>query len=248
MKDKIIKKRYDQIDVLRGIFFIPMFIFHLFSFYDLTSNFTTRLSYNKILTYLGYVRNLYIILAGYSLHLSWKSYQETQINLNKKPTIFGFIKYRFIRSGNIAFNALIITIISHILYPSYGIKFGILHFIAFGTLLLSPIATFENINITIFFSIIWLYITSYNLIPIVNPIIDTITGNFIHYSAADYFPLNRNLILLIFGLFLGQTIHPKLKPHNINNIYKFMGQNSLELYTIHFIIIMILYWCLHKYN
>ena len=55
-------------------------------------------------------------------------------------------------------------------------------------------------------------------------------------SAADYFPLNTNLILLLIGLFLGQTIHPKLKSMNSNNIFKFIGQNSLEMYTSHFII------------
>ena len=63
MQDKIIQKRYDQIDILRGLFFIPMFIFHLFSFYELVNKFSTNLTSNKILTYFGYVRNLYIILA-----------------------------------------------------------------------------------------------------------------------------------------------------------------------------------------
>jgi uncharacterized membrane protein len=248
MQDKIIKKRYDQIDILRGLFFIPMFIFHLFSVYDLTKNFTTKLTSNNILKFFGYVRNLYIILAGYSLYLSWESYQEN-IKINKQEsTIFGFIKYRLARSTTIAFHALLITILSHLLFPSYGIKFGILHFIALGTLIISPVATFNNSNITFLFSVIWLYITNNNLIPMSNPVVNTITGKFFHYSAADYFPLNKNLILLIIGLFLGQTIHPKLKSMTSNNIFKFIGQNSLELYTSHFIIIMIIYWTLNKLN
>jgi len=248
MQDKIIQKRYDQIDILRGLFFIPIFIFHLFSFYDLTNNFNTNLTSNNILTYLGYVRNLYIILAGYSLYLSWKSYQENIKNNNQKSNIYEFIKYRLARSSTIALHALLITILSHLLFPSYGIKFGILHFIALGTLLISPLATFNNPIITFILSVIWLYITSNNLLPMSNPVVNTITGKFIHYSTADYFPLNRNLILLLIGLFLGQTIHPKLKPMISNNIFKFIGQNSLELYTSHFIIIMVLYWTLNKIN
>jgi hypothetical protein len=39
--------RLDQIDILRGIFFIPMFIYHIFSFYDLYNN--TTLSDNPII-------------------------------------------------------------------------------------------------------------------------------------------------------------------------------------------------------
>jgi uncharacterized membrane protein len=244
MKENIIKKRYDQIDILRGLFFIPMFIFHLFSFYDLTNNFTTNLSQNKILEFLGNVRNLYICLAGYSVYLSWISYKES----NQNPNIFGFIKYRFTRSGTIALHALVITIVSHYLYPAFGIKFGILHFIALGTLLLAPIAAFDTPAITFMFGAVWLYITWNKLIPRVNPVLDTITGSFIHYSAADYFPLNKKFILLIVGLFLGQTINPILKPMEINNVLADMGKKSLELYTGHFLIIMIVYYLVKKYK
>ena len=242
MQDKIIKKRYSQIDILRGLFFIPMFIFHLFSFYDLTNNFNTSLSSNNFLSFIGNVRNLYILLAGYSIYLSYKSYKES----NKKSSASGFIKYRFLRSGTIAMHALLITILSHYLYPNYGIKFGILHFIAVGTLVLAPIAALDNSTITFIVGAIWLYITSNNLIPSSNEIVNTITGKFIHYNMADYFPLNTKLILLICGLFLAQVIHPKLKPtkNDKTSILEEMGKNSLELYTSHFVIIMIAYYIL----
>ena len=65
--------RFEQIDILRGSLFIPMFIFHLFSFYDLTNNFRTDYSSSPYIKYFGYVRTIYIILAGYSLYLSYKS-------------------------------------------------------------------------------------------------------------------------------------------------------------------------------
>jgi uncharacterized membrane protein len=237
------EKRYDQIDILRGMFFFPMFIFHIFSAYDLIKGFKTNYSDIPAIKILGLVRNLYIILAGYSIHLAWINYKEK----TPKATIWGFIKYKLNRSWSLAKAALLITVISHLLIPEYGIKFGILHFIALGTLLVAPIAAFGSLPITIMFGAIWLYITSNNLIPFSNPIINTITGKFVHWSAADYFPLNRNLILIIGGLGLGQLFTPYLKPSDVDTnetFFKTMGKNSLELYTSHMLIILIVYWTL----
>jgi len=236
------EKRYDQIDILRGWFFIPMFIYHLVSSYDLTHGFRTDYSSNQWIKYLGWVRNLYIILAGYSVHLAWVNYKST----SPKPTIFGFIKYKLSRTWSIVKAALLITIVSHILFPNYGIKFGILHFIALGTLIITPIAGLDSPTITIMFGAIWLYINSNNLIPFSNPIVNTITGKFIHWSAADYFPLNNNLILVIGGLLLGQVLTPWIKPLGSSSVFKTLGKNSLELYTSHILIILIIYHVLAK--
>ena len=89
------EKRYEQIDVLRGIFFIPMFIFHLFSSYDLIHNFKSNYSSNPLIKYLGYVRYLYIILAGYSVHLAWKNYKDKCEEKKEKINILGFLYYKF---------------------------------------------------------------------------------------------------------------------------------------------------------
>jgi uncharacterized membrane protein len=240
------EKRYDQIDIIRGVFFTPMLIFHIFSFYDIIHNFKTNYSSNPYIQYLGYVRNLYIILAGYSVHLAWMNYKSKCEELKEKATIYGFLKYKLTRTKTLIISALLITIVSHLLIPEYGIKFGILHFIALGTLLISPIATFNSPFITLIVGLIWLYITTNNLIPYTNPIINTITGKFIHWSAADYFPLNKNLILVIGGLLAGQLITPIIKPISSNSMFKIIGQNSLDLYTSHFIIFLIVYWILAK--
>jgi uncharacterized membrane protein len=236
------EKRYDQIDILRGWFFIPMFIYHLISAYDLTHRFKTDYSSNQWIKYLGWVRNLYIILAGYSVHLAWVNYKTN----STKPTILGFIKYKLSRTWSILKAAFLITVVSHILFPDYGIKFGILHFIALSTLIITPIAALDSPSITVMFGAIWLYINSNNLIPFSNPIVNTITGKFIHWSAADYFPLNKNLILVIGGLLLGQILTPWIKPLGSSSIFKTLGKNSLELYTSHMIIILIVYHILAK--
>jgi len=240
-------KRYDQIDILRGLFFFPMFIYHIFSTYDLIKGFKTNYSDTPIIKFLGLVRNLYIILAGYSVHLAWINYKEK----TSKPTVWGFIKYKLVRSWAVAKSALLITVISHLLVPGFGIKFGILHFIALGTLIVAPIGALESLPVTLTFGAIWMYITSNNLIPFSNPFINTITGKFVHWSAADYFPLNRNLILIIGGLALGQLVTPYLTDKSSEedeSILVAMGKNSLELYTSHMLILMVVYWTLSKKN
>lgn len=234
--------RFEQFDILRGLFFIPMFIFHLFSFYDLNKQ--TDLTDNSIIHSLGLVRNLYIILAGFSVYLSYKAY------LNKETTnksIKDFYNMRLKRSMIIGVHALIITIISHYLHPQYGIKFGILHFIALSTLLITPLVHLNNVFITLFA----FYISTIWSFPKINPFLDTITGASVHFSMADWFPIKKNMKLILLGLLLAQIFMKyikvyKAKDNRIEQELKWMGENSLELYTSHIVIIMIVYWLLHN--
>ena len=86
--------RFEQFDILRGSLFIPMFIFHLFSFYDLTNHFGTNYTSIPIIKYLGHVRTIYIILAGYSVYLSYKSTKNKEnfvIHEKKSEFVFKII-------------------------------------------------------------------------------------------------------------------------------------------------------------
>ena len=70
---------------------------------------------------------------------------------------------------------------------------------------------------------------------------------------ADWFPIQKNMKLIIFGLLLAQIFIKYINPYKtkytgIEQNLKWMGENSLELYTSHFVIIMIIYWSLHNYN
>lgn len=236
--------RFEQFDILRGLFFIPMFIFHLFSVFDLTKK--TNLTDIPFIHSLGLVRNLYIILAGFSVYLSYKAYSNKD---STKKSIKDFYYMRFKRSLIIGLHALIITIVSHYLYPQYGIKFGILHFIALSTLLITPLVHLNNVFITLFA----LYISTIWNFPKINPFLDTISGASVHFSMADWFPIQKNMKLIILGLLLAQLFMKYIKVYQakdniVEQELKWMGENSLELYTSHIIIIMIVYWSLHNYK
>jgi len=241
--------RYSSIDILRGLSFFPMFIFHFFSGYDLVHS--TNLSKNKLIFFFGLVRNLYLILAGVSLAISAKKLNKDDNSLIKidKDELKNYFINRFKRSGQILLHGLILTVITHILFPDQGIKFGILHFIAFSTLLLSPIAISQTLTIIV------LFISIFVKFPIINSFFDTITGAEIHYSTIDWFPLNKNLPLMLIGILIGHVAfnnNNKNKNNNKNNTDKetmleWIGKNSLYLYTSHMVIILIVYYYLAKH-
>lgn len=224
--------RYLIIDKLRGVSFIFMFIFHLYSLYDYSTLFMTNKSGSFTLQFFGLVRNIFIILAGISMSLSYKNSK-----LNKK----NFYISRLNRSTEIMANAVIISVLTHILTPDLGVKFGILHFLALGTLITSPLVQSELLTIiALFVSIIFKY-------PKINKYLDTITGAKIHYNTVDWFPLNTNLPLIIFGILLGQTVfnyeyEEKMDKNEKENIFSWIGQNALPLYTLHFVIICFVYF------
>ena len=66
----------------------------------------------------------------------------------------------------------------------------------------------------------------------------------------DWFPLNKWLPVILAGLIVGQNFDlSKLKFNNFlsnNNILTKIGQNSLQLYTSHVVILVIFFYYLKK--
>jgi uncharacterized membrane protein len=225
--------RLTVIDSIRGFSFIPMFIFHLYAMYDLTNGFRTSTTSHPTIHFLGLIRNVFILLAGISLALS--SHYKKGIT---------YYTSRLKRSFQILIHAMVITVISHYLFPGFGIKFGILHFIGVATLLLSPFAS-NNILL-----IVLLLLTIFVNVPRINPTIDTITGASINYNMADWFPLKQNLPIIITGTIIGNVLYTYKNNKNEEkkiSILEWMGKNSLDLYTGHFVLLMIVFYIAKKY-
>jgi len=226
------KERFNIIDNLRGIAFIFMVIQHLFYFYDMSNDYQTNFSKNTLINSSGIIaRTMFIILAGYSVYMAYKKDPENHI------------KKRMKKSTEILLHGLFITFITYLLYPKYFIRFGILHFLALGTLLISVIAS--NKILPIIFLVIGLSLTY----PKINPIVDVITGASIDYQMMDWFPLNTSLPILLGGLIIGQHLDiSKLNFLQDKSILTELGKNSLNLYTIHVTILLVLYKLLQYKN
>jgi uncharacterized membrane protein len=226
--------RYLFIDNLRGIDFIFMVIHHIFYFKDVSNEYMTSYADNIFVSTSGTIaRTLFIFLVGLSLSLDKN---------NKKDKI----KKRLNRSLEIFINALLITFITYMYFPSYFIRFGVLHFISLASLLGSYFVDKKKLT---FISILFFLLIK--PISLNNPIIDTITGGKTYYNMMDYFPLFPWFGLVLMGIFFGQTndlskIENKLskinkKIFNENNILTKIGKNCLKLYTMHIVLLIIIY-------
>lgn len=215
-------------DNLRGIAFLFMIIHHLFYFYDVT--FSTRNADNKYISMVGMIaRCLFIFLAGISLSLTKKN--------SKNP-----IKKRVKRSLEIGMHALIVTALTYMYYPDKIIRFGILHFISLATFLCSFVAPYPKLTVIIF--VLSLFYKPSNQ----NPLFDTIMGaNNFHFNMIDWFPLFPWISLMLSGVMIGQNIDMNIINKinipilNNNNILTTLGQNALELYTGHLVLLLVIY-------
>jgi len=218
-------ERYVLIDNLRGLAFIFMIIHHIFYFYDASNN--TSYANNDFVNTSGTIaRTIFIFLVGCSLVIAYKKNGE---KFNNK---------RLEKSLLILVHALIITFITYIYYPDRYIRFGVLHFIALATFLLSFIVPYPKLYIII------LIVSLLYKPPVINPFIDVISGSRSHFSMMDWFPLNKWLPLVLVGMIsmdnldLSRINIPLL---NNENILTWIGKNCLNLYTIHIVFLILLY-------
>jgi uncharacterized membrane protein len=211
--------RINTIDNLRGIAFILMLIQHIFYFYDVSMNYTTSYSSIDFIALSGSIsRILFILLAGYMI-----GYKETSI------------EKRAYRSGEILLHAMLLTVLTYFLYPNYFIRFGILHFLAIGTLLISFVAPYKILTII-------LLIVLFIKIPTIHPFIDLIIGTETPTNSMDYFPLKTWFPVLLIGLIIGQNVDlNKLGLLDFNNTITDIGKNSLNLYTGHIVLLLVVF-------
>lgn len=221
--------RINTIDNIRGIAFILMVIYHSFYFYDINKK--SSLCSNNIIYTIGYIARItFILLTGYSLVLAYKKED--------------YLRKRLTNSLTIGSHALIISIVTYLLYPDIFVRFGILHFISFATLLVSFImygmhSITSNKHIYPILTIIILIVSSVFTFPSINPFINTISGANIEYNMMDWFPLQTWLPILFIGVVLGQTVELSFMEND--NILTKIGKNSLNLYTLHYVLFSLVY-------
>lgn len=229
------------INTLRGIAFIFMFIYHIFVFLKVM----TKYDYlnNYFLNFIGIIsRNIFIILVGVSLYLSYIN--SKNFNTYKKKQILRSIKIYII--------AMFITLFTYYTIYEYYIIFGVLHFISISVLLLHNFINNFKILFLILFTCLYLNYNKFYLYSnnsFINYIYNILGFN-IYKNTIDSFPLIKWIPKIIVGIFIGYLLnyfyirYTKNKKINIksysNNIINFIGKNTLLLYIIHLPIIYII--------
>lgn len=221
-------RRIWELDFLRGIALILMIYFH--TIYDLKEFYGYQMNYSDGLNfYIGKISAiLFILISGISSSLS-------KSNANRGLKVLGI--------------AMLITIITHLYAPDYGIKFGILHFLGIS-MLFTPVFIRLNKYLLIVIGVGILMIG--NLVSGINTSANYlfplgIIGN--SFSSSDYYPLIPWLGVFLIGLSLSGFLYSErrrifsfqMKGPGIN----IMGRNTLPVYLLHQPIILLILAFLH---
>ncbi len=236
-------KRYTEIDLLKGIAVICMVIFHFFYFPNQYG--FKEIEYNTPLlkTIAKIAQIIFITCVGINLVFAK--------NKNKDPN------YHLQRIGKITFFAILMTIFTYYVFQDKYVKFGILHFIAFSSLILFMFV--DDLQIMkIITSVLALLFVLNKIKPelfysIPSPI--AFIGGFYNdkYSAIDHFPILPWIIFICFGTFIGNYLlqnkikFPEIFNNNpIANTLITTGKYSLEIYAVHWAVLYVLYCILYS--
>lgn len=228
------------INQLRGIAFIFMCIYHVFVFLKIIKN--NDYLNNYFIDTIGLIsRNIFILLVGVSLYLSYA--KSKNFNIYQKKQLERSIKIYFI--------AIIITLFTYYTIYDYYIVFGVLHFISIAILLLHPFINNFIVLCIILFICLYLQFnkfTIYSQYSFINYIYSIIGLN-IYKNTMDAFSLIKWVPNIIIGIFIGYIIINAIKNNkkkykkfkNNENLLTYylslIGKNTLILYLIHFPII-----------
>lgn len=235
-------ERYHEIDILKGIAVICMIIFHFFYFPNQYG--FKEIEYNtKTLKIIAKVAQI-IFITSVGINLVFSYYNSKTNNDFKKKQLNRIIK--------LSFYALGMSIFTYFLFDDNYVKFGILHFIAFSSLILLPFIHSEQIMklLTIIFIIIYILKNKKKeIFTFVPEKIAFISGFYNRkYSSIDHFSLIPWIILISTGILLGHhlkenPIHlPDVMINNqVSNMLKITGKYSLEIYAIHWIVLYFIF-------
>tara|TARA_Y100000768_G_C23968725_1_gene679343 strand:+ start:478 stop:1242 length:765 start_codon:yes stop_codon:yes gene_type:complete len=244
-------KRYQEIDILKGVAVICMVIFHFFYFPNQYGFKEINYNTNFLNTLAKIAQIIFIGSVGINLTLSYDRSEKK--NESKKD----YYKKQFFRIFKILGFALFMTIFSYILFKDKFIKFGILHFIAITSLLLFPLINKKLIiQIITIISIIIYYLIKTNptLFSNVPEKLAFVLGFYNNsYSSIDHFSIFPWIIITLLGINIGYIIKdnkPELprfiKNNFISNSLEKTGKYSLEIYAIHWIVLYIIFCQLYS--
>lgn len=215
-------KRIWELDFLRSLALILMVVFHIV--YDLNEFADIPVSYDQgFYYYVGKISAvLFMLLAGVSSVLSRNNVR---------------------RGLKLLFYAGLISIVTHLWDPNWGVKWGILHFLG-TSILLFPIFKRFPVAILLILGGILIYMGSF---------LPTVKYGFLFplglkssgFSSSDYYPLVPWLSVYLFGIGLGKILYRR--PVSLfrfevseKNPLMFLGANTLLIYLVHQPLIILL--------
>ena len=236
-------KRYEEIDILKGVAVICMIIFHFFYFPNQYG--FKEIEYNTLTlkTIAKVAQFIFITCVGVNLVFAKNKTNDTSYHLK--------------RIGKIAFYAVLMSLFTYYVFQERYVKFGILHFVAFSSLLLftfvDNVETMKVIT-TILALLFFLNKIKPELFRIIPSPFAFISGFYNdRYSAIDHFPILPWGFLICIGVFIGHYLlkneinTPEYLVNNpVSDILKNIGKRSLEIYAVHWAVLYVIYCIIYS--
>tara|TARA_Y100000590_G_scaffold411507_1_gene505628 strand:+ start:4543 stop:5262 length:720 start_codon:yes stop_codon:yes gene_type:complete len=232
---------FHEIDILKGIAVICMIIFHIYYFPNQYGYREFDYKTFPLQTIAKIAQLIFITCVGINLVLS-----------NQKKDV-----YPWNRILNLVFLASCMSLFSYFIFESKYIKFGILHFIAFVSILLLPfINNIESIHrITFFFGILFLLLKKKPeiFLGVKQPFAFIMGFYNDRYYSIDHFSILPWIFVVLSGVYIGHylvdtnyTSSIDISKHSIMNTFAKIGKRSLEIYILHWVILYIYYVHIYK--
>tara|TARA_B100000029_G_scaffold502419_2_gene577647 strand:+ start:1325 stop:2044 length:720 start_codon:yes stop_codon:yes gene_type:complete len=227
-------KRYEEIDVLKGIAVICMVVFHFFYFPNQYGFKEIKYDTITLKTIAKVAQIIFITCVGINLTFAKNKTKDPSVHLK--------------RIVKIAFFALLMSLFTYFVFKERYVKFGILHFVAFSSLLLFTFVDDLQAMKIITTILVTLYILN-NIHPqlfrkIPQPYAFVAGFYNDRYSAVDHFPILPWSLLICLGTFIGHYLlnnEVKTPKFLINNTLKSIGKRSLEIYAVHWLVLYLIY-------
>ena len=228
-------RRYHTIDAIRAVAVISMVLYHLF--YDIFCLFGGHPEYCRLTPIYLWERSIcttFIVISGISLNFSRHGYRRGLI---------------------VAGCAMVVTLVTYLMFPAEAIWFGVLHLLGFSMLLTTALKPLLNklkpiVGMIVFFLLFMLCygipdrhigLFSYPLIHLPAALYQykwlSVVGFLSSdYYSMDYFPILPWVFLFLFGYFLWRFITEKeLDKYFYKKIpvLDFIGRHSLLIYMLH---------------
>ncbi|MDF2379032.1 MAG: heparan-alpha-glucosaminide N-acetyltransferase domain-containing protein [Candidatus Gracilibacteria bacterium] len=228
--------RIIDFDIWRGATVFSMIIFHFFFALNYLKILFINFSSTPWVVFGFLIRVSFLVLVGVSLELSFSN----------SSSQWSFLKKQLKRLGVIAAAALFVSFSTWLYIPDEFIRFGILHMIALGGLLLLPLVGNKR-------RVVLLLICSIFLPFFIGSIESNSWGGIVlgskmeGFRSIDWFPIFPWLAWICFGVLVSGPLKIILKNHPLVSretrgvqFFKKLGQNALLVYLVHVPIIMIL--------
>jgi uncharacterized membrane protein len=241
-----LKKRFWEIDVLRGLAIVMMISFHFLFDLNYFGVFPLDISSGFLWIFARITASIFLFLVGVSLSLS-----HTRAVLTGAYQVEGSMLFKYLKRGlKIFILGLLITLATWLFIPHEFIVFGVLHFIGIAIILEYPFLNRKYLNLLlgVIFLGIGILLAQYTFsFPWFLWLGLQPTG----FITVDYFPLLPWLGVVSLGIFAGGALYknyqrlfsiPDFSSHIFMRFLSLLGRHSLIIYLIHQpILILVLY-------